>query len=1036
MAGAHFGGLLTPVAAGAPDRPDMVGREVERAELAAALSAAQRGHGRVALLLGEAGMGKSMLADWLAEHARTAGMQVVRGTSSPAGMAPLWPWQRALTAIAPQLPWRGDGGVSFPAASGRDALAAAVVDAIADAAQRRPLLVVLEDLHWSDPASLSVLRAVVDAVPALAVMVLLTCRDDPQEAPPEVHHWLADLPAGARQIPLSAISAEAVSDLARGVVGRTLSERDVRDLHARTGGNPFFVHEVARLLLAHGPAGSLVVPPGVQEVLRRRLARLTQPCALLLSVAAVAAETFGDVIEVDLLPPVSGLDEPTVDLLLAEAVTARLLDDDPGRPQRWRFRHALVREVLARDLPAAERSKVHARVAVALENRAGEPGSAARLAHHWRRATGNGARERAATWSLRAARDAVAGFGFEAAAAHFAHAVTAPPADPIPVLIEYGAALQLAGDAAAARDVLLRAAHAAVAERRPVDLARAALALGGGVAGFEVEVRDDEQTDLLRQADRALPAVEAGLRAAVRARMSLTTAGTVPDADRARLADDAVETARRAGEPEIEAAALAAYCDAIAGPDHVAQRVAAATRMLDLAGAMPPATGPHLTTALLARRLLLVARLEQGDLAAADEQALAYERVAHRTTVPRYRWLPEIWRGMRALLDGDPNRALHHADAAEQIGRSADSGNARLMAFIVRMQAHLDRGTPDQFTDEIDAVLSAIGPSGMPAMYYAAPARALLAAGETGHARAVLRALLAGSPASMPRDAEWLECHWAMADIAVALDDRRAAAALIAALRPYEHLWAVDGLGAAMFGVVAEQLGRLAAQLGRLDDAGRHLRTAREAYQRQGVPALVARIDAVGTTPAPAEPDSGLLRRDGRVWLLEWRGRRSTVPDSKGVRDLAVLLARPGQAVPVLDLAAAAGGPPAAAAGADLGPVLDDTARRAYRHRLAELDGEIDEAESDADLGRLERLRSERSLLTDELTAALGLGGRARIAGDPVERARKAVTMRIRAAINTIGAHDDALARHLRNAVRTGRLCCYEPENPVTWRGI
>ena len=402
--------------------------------------------------------------------------------------------------------------------------------------------------------------------------------------------------------------------------------------------------------------------------------------------------------------------------------------------------------------------------------------------------------------------------------------------------------------------------------------------------------------------------------------------------------------------------------------------------------------------------------------------------------VARYRWLPEIWRGMRALLDGDPDRALRHAAVADEIGRSADSGNARLMAFTVRLQAHLDRGTPERCTDEIHEVLATLGPSGMPAMYYAGPARVLLAAGETGHARAVLRAFLSGTPATMPRDAEWLECHWAMGDIAVALDDRAAAAGLFAALRPYEDLWAVDGIGGAVFGIVTEQLGRLATHLDRPDADG-FLRAAREQYLRQGVPALVARVDAIRTGPAAADatvPISGRLHRDGRVWLLEWRGRRSTVPDSKGLRDLAILLARPGRAVPVLDLVEAAGGPPAAAAGADLGPVLDDTARQAYRRRLGELDREIDEAESDADLGRLERLRTERSLLTDELAGALGLGGRARIAGDPTERARKAVTMRIRAAIATIAAHDEALARHLRNAVKTGRVCSYDPESPVT----
>ena len=145
----------------------------------------------------------------------------------------LWPWQRALGEIAPQLRWHGDGAAPSPSMSRREVLAAAVVEAVAEAAQRRPLLVVLEDLHWDDPASLTVLRAVVDAVPALAAMLLLTCRDEPLETSPQVSDQLADLPAGVRRIPLSPIDEDAVADLAGSVVGRTLSDRDVRDLHVR-----------------------------------------------------------------------------------------------------------------------------------------------------------------------------------------------------------------------------------------------------------------------------------------------------------------------------------------------------------------------------------------------------------------------------------------------------------------------------------------------------------------------------------------------------------------------------------------------------------------------------------------------------------------------------------------------------------------------------------------------------------------------------------------------------------------------------------
>ena len=88
--------------------PDMaiVGRDREQAELAAALASTRAGHGRAALLLGEAGMGKSMLADWLVSQAEQAGMQVARGACSAAGMPPLWPWRRSLAAIGLELPWR------------------------------------------------------------------------------------------------------------------------------------------------------------------------------------------------------------------------------------------------------------------------------------------------------------------------------------------------------------------------------------------------------------------------------------------------------------------------------------------------------------------------------------------------------------------------------------------------------------------------------------------------------------------------------------------------------------------------------------------------------------------------------------------------------------------------------------------------------------------------------------------------------------------------------------------------------------------
>ena len=1016
-------------------RSAIVGRDDEQSDLAAALTGALAGRGQAVLVLGEAGMGKSMLAGWLAGQAERAGMQVAQGACSAAGMPPLWPWRRSLAAIGVELPWREERAAVGP--SDRELVAAAIVEAVAGAGERQPLLIVLEDMHWSDPVSVLVAQAAAEAVAGLPLMLLLTCRDERNEATQKVRDRLADLPASVRRMLLQPLDQAAVAALARNLAGPGLDDQLEASLYARTGGNPFFAHEVVRLIAARGPAAAMMVPPGVREVLQRRLARLSQPCVSLLTAAAIVAETAAEAIEDDLLRHVSGVSQEAAALLLDEAAAGLLLDVDPAGPARYQFRHALIREVLDDGLSATKRGELHAAVAEALEQRPGPPAAAARVAYHWSRATGSRAREETAAWSLRAARDAVAGFGFEAAVAHYARALASGQADAVTVSVEYGEALQMCGDLAMARDVLLAAARQAAAAGRAGDLARAALALGGGLAGFEVPLQDEEQADLLRQADAALPAGETALRAAVRGRLSLALAGSAPDADRVALAQDAVRLADAAGDRLIETAVLAAYCDAIAGPDYVRERTEAANRMLHLATELPEASLQRQASLLLARRLLIVALLEQGDVLGAEQQAAAYERTARRLAIPRYGWLPEIWRAMRALLDGDPERALEHAAAAEAIGRRARSFNAQLMVFTSRMQAHLDRGTAAEYAGDVTAMMAEAGQD-IPAMYYAAPARLLLAAGDASQARTVLRGLLAGLADASPKDAEWLECHWAMADLAISLDDRAAAIRLAAELAPYAMLWAVDGLGGAVFGTVAEQLGRLAAYLNQPDEAARHLATARDRYEQAGIPALRARVDALAVPPpasASLAVDAvGLLQRSGQVWLMEWRGRRSIVPDGKGIRDLRILLACPGQQVPALELVEAAGGPPAAAAGGSLGPVLDATARRAYQQRLTDLADDLAEAEANADIGQMERLRVERSMLADELAGALGLGGRARFAADPAERARKAVTMRIRAAIKAIAAQDDVLARHLSNTIRTGRLCSYQPEEAVRWR--
>ena len=171
--------------------------------------------------------------------------------------------------------------------------------------------------------------------------------------------------------------------------------------------------------------------------------------------------------------------------------------------------------------------------------------------------------------------------------------------------------------------------------------------------------------------------------------------------------------------------------------------------------------------------------------------------------------------------------------------------------------------------------------------------------------------------------------------------------------------------------------------------------------------------------PAPSEVH---FEREGDVWRIKWGGTTAHVPDSKGVRDLAVLVARPGVAVSAAELA---GRRPLS--GAD--PVLDDRAKAEFRRRLAELDEELEAAGLAGDAGRAERAEVERQALLAELSGAVGLGGRDRRLGDDAERARKAVSARIRDAIGRVASVHPALGTHLGAAVRTGLWCSYAPRS-------
>jgi pimeloyl-ACP methyl ester carboxylesterase len=197
------------------------------------------------------------------------------------------------------------------------------------------------------------------------------------------------------------------------------------------------------------------------------------------------------------------------------------------------------------------------------------------------------------------------------------------------------------------------------------------------------------------------------------------------------------------------------------------------------------------------------------------------------------------------------------------------------------------------------------------------------------------------------------------------------------------------------------------------------------------------------TVRRSAVEQANLFRRDGEYWTVAYRGLVVTLRDSKGLRDLGRLLAEPGREFHVLDLLAEGTGvrsiPPSQAAEAGLAtegwgdPVIDQAARAHYQHRITELEAELEEAEQRGDGEAHAAAREELDALLTALTAAYGLAGRPRRSPDPVERARKAVSRRLRRDLSRVARAHPRLGRHLAASIRTGVFCSYQPEQAIVW---
>jgi DNA-binding CsgD family transcriptional regulator len=779
-----------------------VGREVELAALAADLDSAAAGRGGVVLVAGEPGIGKTRLAEELATQATTRGVLVLWGRCWEGEGAPaFWPWvqvvrtyvqdgdpavlRRVMGAgaadIAQVVPAVRDRLPELPAPPPVEPEAARfrLFDSLASflraAAARRPLLLVLDDLHWADAPSLALLRFLGQELEGVGLLVVGIYRHTEVGRDHPLLGTLADLSRGQhhRRLLLGGLDQQQVASFVGLVAGVEPSLRLAAAVHQQTDGNPFFVTEVVRLLasqgrLGHAEAGSpalaVGLPEGVRAVVAQRLGRLSDGCRQILEVAAVLGRDF----ELRALQPASGLEGDRVLVLLEEAEAARVVVAVPGGLGRWRFAHALVREVLYESLPAARRIRLHARVGEVLEALyVGDPRPhLAELAHHFVAAAPGGEVARAVRVATAAGRRALELLAWEDAADLFEHALAALELTERPdqhqrcqLLLAVGEARMAASNVAAARAAYQQAGQLAKRIGAAELLARTGLGMGLLVTSGMV---DRVEVGLLEEALAALGEADSRLRARVLARLARALVFAPQIERRLALSKQAVGLARRLDDPATLAAVLYDHHQTISGLDRAElarERPAVASEVVELADRLGD-------RAMALRGLGLRGNdlLELGDLASFDTDLAAAEQTARELRQLHYQWQLPLARACRALLAGRFTQAEELAAQGLAIGRRA--GNQEVEVYYLGTLGSL-RLMQGRFAETVERYQDLAARYPALATLRAGLAAALAEAGRTEEARAEAERLAADNLAAVPRDLGWslslallaLACH-------------------------------------------------------------------------------------------------------------------------------------------------------------------------------------------------------------------------------------------------------------------------------------
>jgi DNA-binding SARP family transcriptional activator len=801
----------------------LIGRAEETTQLAdVAAATVNQGWLGLVVVSGDAGAGKTALAESFAAQLATQGWTTAWGGNPEHEGAPsAWPWHQILAALADghdklDEPPSGPDSDSDPMAA-RFHWYRAVGARLTAVARRAPLLLVLDDLHWAGEETLALLASVVAEPVAQPVLVVATYRTT--DLSPELADFLGRVArAEPTRIYLGGLARAEVPELVRETIGREVDAATADVIYQRSGGNPFFVRELARLFDADGADGLESVPPGVRDVVRFRVAKLPEPDRTILQQAAV----LGSEVDLEVLTAVSG--EPTA-LDVVESATQRGFLVERG-PRLFRFAHALVRDTVYHDISHSRRARWHATVGEAIERL--RPDDVDALAHHFLLAEDPATAGRAARYTRAAAEQAERRFAPSEAARLWEAAMTAQERSGdndvrvrLDLVMGMVRALAVAGALARARHHRAEAIALAESLDDPALTARV-------IGAFDVPAlwTDNDDLDLAHHiaevTERTLAALPPG-DTAVRSRLLATLAVELRNTggDRARAAAHEAEAiARGLDDPALLAFALNARFMQSFDRTGLAPRRAGIGRELVKIGARHELV----TFEVLGHLVLVQAHSALAEFTIADEHAAAADRLGEDYRSPLVSVFTQWYQALRTAVSGKPREAeaAYRAAAARLAGTGMSGMDNGILALSLLCQG-VQRGGPL----ETDGDFGGYEPWCRPFT--------LLAAGRRDRARAA-----AAEIPTSPHDLLYEARACLHAVLAIEFDDHPTMERLHAELLPASAELAGAGSGLLTLGPVAQYLGDLAAALGRPSQAADHYRQALAVATRADAPQWIA----------------------------------------------------------------------------------------------------------------------------------------------------------------------------------------------------